>query len=95
MHDESRGLVDDEEVLVLVRDPEVHLLADDVGRRGSRRFELHLLSPREPVALRLRCAVDAHVACGEEALGCRARADLRQPGEEAVEPLARRGVRNA
>ena len=95
MGDDACRLVDDEEMLVLVRDAQVHRLADDICGRGGRRLELDLLAAGEPVALRLRSSVDADVPRGEEPLGGRTRADLGQSGEKAVEPLARRGVRNA
>ena len=79
--DEARGLVDDEQVLVLPHD----------GRRGRRRglrgrlgrTQLDLLPALEPVALRTRDAVDERARL-DGALGGRARADV--VGEEAVEP---------
>jgi hypothetical protein len=87
--DDPGRLVDDEEVLVLVGDPERHLLR--LQRSGGRRrLELDRLAAREPVALGARLAVDQHRALLEQPLGCGARAELRQRGEKAVEPLARR-----
>jgi hypothetical protein len=47
------------------------------------------------VALRAPPTVYANGALREQTLGRSARADLGCSGEEAVEPLARGGVRNA
>ena len=93
--DEPGRLVDDEQVLVLVGDPQVERLVRARARRSRARLELDLLPALEPVALRARDAVDEHRAGGEQALGRGARADLGQRGEEAVEPLAGRRLRNA
>jgi hypothetical protein len=41
------------------------------------------------VALRPKLAVHERGACAEQPLGRRARADLRQRGEKAIEPLTR------
>src|SRR5579884_3087859 len=51
VHDEAGGLVDDEEVLVLVGNRELHLLRLDAGRRSLRRLELELLPAGKAVAL--------------------------------------------
>ena len=69
-------LVDDEQVLVLVRDPQVERL----GLRDRRRLrrvlgELDLLPAGEPVALGPRPPSTEHGAGGEQPLGRRARAD--------------------
>jgi hypothetical protein len=82
-------------VLVLVRDPEVH------GLRFERRLdplgELHvdLLPALEPEALRARQTVDTYGSSGDEPLRLRSRLDVREVGEEAVEPEPGRVVRNA
>ena len=72
MDDEACGLVDHEQVLVLVRDDEVHRLRHE--RRGRRgwRLEQELLSALELVALQPRAAVDEHAGHAEETLGDRA-----------------------
>jgi hypothetical protein len=58
MDDESRRLVDDEEVLVLVRNPELPLLGDErATSTGSTRLELDMLPTIEPMALRSPNAV--------------------------------------
>ena len=95
VHDQPGGLVDDEQVLVLVGDPQVHRLRDE--RRPTRRGRLEgdLLPTRQPVALRPQNAVDEHRPLSHEPLGRGPRAHGREPGDEAVEPLARRRVRNA
>jgi len=62
------------------------------GRLG--RCELDLLPAAQAMALAARRAVDPHAGV-EDALGRRPRADLVEPGEEAVEPLARERVRDA
>jgi hypothetical protein len=92
--DEAGGLVDDEQMLVLPRDPQLHLLGDEIARHGLGRVQLDLLAADEPKALRAHLAVDVHPASGEQALGGRAGADLRQLGEEAVESLPGGCVRN-
>jgi hypothetical protein len=63
-HDACR-LVDDEEVLVFVGDPERDVLSRERGLR-SRSAELDGLAAREPVALGARAAVDEDVAGLEE-----------------------------
>ena len=92
MDDEAGRLVDDQQVLVLVGDAEVHRLRLERRTRRLRRLELELLAALELPALRPRAAVDEHRR--KYPLRDAARADLRQSGEEAVEPLARRRVRN-
>ena len=95
VHDQPSGLVDDEEVLVLVGDPEVHRLGLERAFRQAGRLEGDLLSARQPVALRASRAVHQDRAAAEQPFGDGPRADLGKPGEEAVEPLARRRVRDA
>src|SRR5205823_6139634 len=95
VHDEARRFVDDDEMLVLVRDPQVHRLGREAGLLRLRWLELDLLSTRQAVALAARVAVDPHGLGLEEPLGHTPGADLRQRGEEAVEPLARSFLRDA
>ncbi len=88
MDDHARGLVDDEEMLVRVRDRE---LGQRHGRlRGGRRrrLDLDLLPTRELVALAARLPVHEHGAHLEQPLGRGAGSHVRQPREVAVEPLA-------
>jgi hypothetical protein len=88
MDDNARGLVDDEQVLVLVRDAEV-----DAGRPDAlaalRLLERDLVPLLDAVALRPGSAVDGDTAGVEQPLGIRARTKLLEAGEEAVEPRAR------
>ena len=69
--DDAGRLVDDEQVLVLPDDVEVHLLGRE---RAGRRRELDddLLPALEPVALRPRLTVDEDSAVGDQPLGERA-----------------------
>jgi hypothetical protein len=94
MDDDPRGLVDDEQVLVLERDPERKLLGLERRWRGRRRLEAQLLPAREPVALRPRLAVDEGRALREQSLSRRPRADLRERAQIAIEPLPGRFCRN-
>ena len=91
MHDDARRLVDDEQVLVLVGDAQVELLGLEARRAPLRQLEVEL-APRPPAggSSICGCAVDEDAPLGEQPLGGRARADLFERGEEAVEPLARR-----
>src|SRR5262249_31053676 len=86
-------LVDDQQVLVLVCDPERDVLAHDLGLR-RRGLELDRLAAFEPVAFRASRAVHLDGACLQQSLRRRAGADLGQRGEEAVEPLASGGGGN-
>jgi hypothetical protein len=71
MDDHSGGLVHDEEMLVLVRDPQRQLLCLE-GRRGRRgRLELEGLPAAQPVALGTDGAVDADAALAQQPLGAR------------------------
>ena len=89
MHDDTGRLVDDEEMLVLVRDRR----ARAARRRAPRQpagGSIAISSPPASLWLLPRdCPVDEHGTRFEQPLGRAARADLRQPGEIAVEPLAR------
>jgi hypothetical protein len=93
VHGETGGLVHDEEMLVLVGEPERDLLAFE--RPSSLRLDLELVPGREAVALEARGAADGDLAGLDQPLGGRPRPDLGQLGEEAVEPRPGRGLRNA
>ena len=95
MDDETGRLVDDEQVLVLVRHGEVDLLRDEPARPRRGRLELELLAADEPVALRTRPPVDEHAAVLDQPLGDRPRPDLRKQREEAVEPRPASLLRDA
>src|SRR2546421_13111277 len=82
-------------MLVLVRDAEVHRLGSAARTLGLRWLELDLLASRQPLALAFRSSVDADRLGPEQPLGHTARADLRQRGEVAVQPLTRGFLRNA
>ncbi len=81
------GAVDDEVV-------EADLLRAEARLAPVGELNVELLAACEAMALRARRAVDEHTAFGEEALRGRARADLGDAGEEAVEPFARRRRRH-
>jgi hypothetical protein len=88
MDDHARGLVDDEEVLVGVRDLELGRRGQRLRRFRRRRLDLDLLATRELVALSQGLPVDENRAGGEQPLRSGPRADLGQRGEVAVEPLS-------
>ncbi len=95
MHNETGRLVDHHEVLVLVGDAQVHWLGHELGDLAHRRLELQLLAAGETLALAEWSAVDEDCSRFEQPFGHAARADRRQGGEKAVEPLARRLLRDA
>jgi hypothetical protein len=85
VHDDARGLVDHQQVLVAVG----HLVrrVRNLGRRRLRRLlDGHDLARAQAVALRRGPAVDEHRAGLDEPLRARPRA--QRPGEERVEPRA-------
>ena len=86
MDDDARGLVDDEQVVVLVADRERGRRGIGLGRRGRRDLDRHRLARAHPVALGDQRAVDAHRAVLDQPLGLRPRAE--RAGEERVEALA-------
>jgi hypothetical protein len=89
MDDDARRLVDDEEVLVRVDDGELRRRNRGLGGSSDGQLELDLLPARQLVALASGLPVEEDEARPEEPLGRRARADLRQRCEVAVEPLSR------
>ena len=96
VHDNSRRLVHDEQVVVLVGNSKLDVL----GLKGDlrllgRQLDLQLLPTLQAVTLRLRASIDAHRARRKQLLGSRARTDLGKLREEAVQARARRFVRNA
>jgi len=95
MHDDARRLVDHEQVLVFVRNRELHRLRRERRHGGRRRLELELLAAGEPRALGAYLAVDEHAAVAKHSFGRRPRPDLGDTREEPVEPLAGGAVRNA
>jgi hypothetical protein len=68
--DQPGRLVDDEQVLVLVGDPQVERLLLQLGRGEDSGVELDLFATGQPVALRARFPVDGDGAGGQETL-CR------------------------
>src|SRR5262245_63560214 len=95
VHDDACRLVDDEQVLVLVGDAELDVLRLDLP--GGLRWQLYLelFAALQPVALRPLPPVDADRAALDEPLRRRARSDLRQLGQKAVEPPAGRLLGNS
>ena len=88
VHDDPRRLVDHEQVLVLVGDPQRNVLANDLAARRLRKLELELFPALQPAALGSALAVQRRRPAFDQALGRAAGADLRQSGEKPVEPLA-------
>jgi hypothetical protein len=88
VHDEPRRLVDDEQMLVLVRNPQGELLGLQRNGRLGCQLKLDLLPTLEAKALRARLAVDQDGPRAQQALGLPARGDLGQRRDETVEPLA-------
>jgi hypothetical protein len=88
VHDDPGRLVHHQQVVVLVCDPQREILGLKLGLDALRDLELELLPALEAVALRPLRSVHERRAFLDEPLGRRARADLRQRGEEAIEPLA-------
>jgi hypothetical protein len=89
VHDNARRLVHDQHVVVLEGDPQRDLLALQPWRDDLWDGQLELLATLQPVALRPKLAVHERATLAEQPLGRRARADLGQRGEKAIEPLAR------
>jgi len=85
--DDARGLVHDEQMLVLVGDAEIELLGLQCGRPALRHLHLQHVAGRKTMALRLPRAVDAYALLGEEALRRRPRAHFLERREEAVQAL--------
>jgi hypothetical protein len=94
VHDDARRLVDDEQVLVLIWNAQLLRLGLERAVRLLDRCDLDQLTGREPVAFRLRLAVDPDPPADDQTLGFGTRGDLRQRCDEPVEPLPRRGFRN-
>ena len=88
MHDEPGRLVNDQQVLVFVGDPQVALLGLERDGHGLRRVDLERLAAGEPVALGSRLTVQANGAGREQALGLRTRRNVRERSDVPVEPLA-------
>jgi hypothetical protein len=88
MDDDPGRLVDDEEVLVLKGDPQLALLGFERDGLGLRHRDLEGLPALEPVTLRAPLAVDADGAGFQQPLGLAAGSDLRERGEEPVQPLS-------
>jgi len=66
--DDTRWLVDHEQVLVLPDDVEIHLLGRKRAGLGGQ-LDDDLLPALEPVALRARLAVDEDGTVGDQPLG--------------------------
>jgi hypothetical protein len=94
MHDDAGRLVHDEQVLVLVGDPQVDVLRNELGRLLLGKLDLDRLPALQPPAFDGRLAVEPNGSRGDQALGGTARPDLGQFGEETVEPRPRDGFRD-
>ena len=78
MDDDSSRLVDDEQVLVLVWDPELPRLRLGVGVDLFWNLDLEPLTALEPVALRPQLTVNLDGANPEQTLRLGPRSDLGQ-----------------
>src|SRR5262249_4969791 len=87
--DDSGRLVDHEQVLVLIGDPQVPRLRLEVGLALLRNLDLEHLPALEPVALRPHRTVQADGSRRKQPLRLGARADLGKRGDETIEPLVR------
>jgi hypothetical protein len=92
--DDSRRLVDHEQMLVLVDDRERNLLRGQRLPLEESRVGLHRLAALQPVALRPLLPIDTDRTRGQQPLRGRTRADLGLEREEAVEPRSRGVLRN-
>ena len=89
VHGQPLGLVDDDQVGVLVDDRERHRLRLDGGGLGLRQVHgIGLARPDAPTELGLGRAVPQHVARADQRLQPRAAQAGKPPRQEAVEPLA-------
>jgi hypothetical protein len=88
MDDHSGRLVDHEQVLVLVGDPQFALLRRERLLLALDDVDLDELSALEAVAFRPPFAVHEDRAAGEESLSFCAGADLGQCGHKAIEAFA-------
>ena len=93
VHDHPRGLVDNQQLIVLPRDDHVRRLAPPAGGSARRQFrairsaigvDLDPLAAFDQVALRPRAAVHQHPPRVDQALRSRARPE--PPGEELIQP---------
>ena len=86
---EARGLVDHEQVRVLVHDVQIHGLGDKGGGGRRRNDEAHGLALSQPGGRFCGSAVYGDAALGGEGLYAGARQVGAALGQEGVEPLAR------
>jgi hypothetical protein len=94
MHDDAGRLVDYEQVLVLVGDPQVDVFRNELRRFRLGKLDFNRLSALQPPALGGRLAVEPHGSRGDQSLGGTARTDLGQLGEKTVEPRPAGGLRD-
>ena len=88
--DDAGRLVHHEEMLVLPGDAKIELFRLKIARAALWNIEREFLPWIQTMALRPRRAVYEHAAFLDEPLRRRARADLLEEREEAIEPLAGR-----
>jgi hypothetical protein len=92
--DHAGRLVDDEQVLVLVCNPQVARLRLQNRLHPLARVDLDELPAHQPVALRPGLAVNPNGPARDQTFGLGTRGDVRQRGDEPVEPLAGSNGRN-
>jgi len=90
VHNDSSRLVDDDQVLILPDNTHVEILWLEGTCLTLGRLEFDWLSSSEPVALWSLRTVDQNLARVEQPFGGRARANVVESPQEAVEPLAGR-----
>ena len=92
MNHDTGGLVDDEQVLVLPGDAEVHLLGDE-RRRVGRQLDEDILPTCQPMALAAGLTVDEDGSLRDQAFGEAPRSDLGASRERSIETLGLRGAK--
>ena len=83
--DDSRRLVDDQQAVVLVGDPEINALDDRPDPSGAREPDLDELAGPDHVPLGPALPVHQHIVCVDQALGAGAGAEWRC--QESVQAL--------
>ncbi len=89
MRDQPGGLVDDQQVVVLVQHGQRDALGDERGVHGGRLLPGDHVRRAQGLARLGRAAVEPDVPLADQRLHARARQVRQRPGQEPVEPVAR------